>query len=47
MELSTAKILEGNLVQTLGDEFTFQQDNNLKHKGKSTLQLQCIFGLVF
>ena len=36
MELSTDKILEENLVQssfhlTLGDEFTFQQDNNLKH----------------
>ena len=35
MELSTGKILEENLVQTafhqtLGDEFTFQQDNNLK-----------------
>ena len=43
MELSTGKILEGNLVQsafhqTLGDEFTFQQDNNLKHKAKSTLE---------
>ena len=44
MELSTGKILEENLVQsafcqTLGDEFTFQQDNNLKHKAKSTLEL--------
>jgi hypothetical protein len=44
MELSTGKILEQNLVQlafhqTLGDEFTFQQDNNLKHKAKSTLEL--------
>ena len=44
MELSTGKILEENLVQsefhqTLGDEFTFQQDNNLKHKAKSILQL--------
>ena len=44
MELSTDKILEENLVQsavhqTLGDEFTFQQDNNLKHKAKSTLEL--------
>jgi hypothetical protein len=27
------------LKQTLGDEFTFQQDNNLKHKAKSTLEL--------
>ena len=27
------------LLQTLGDEFTFQQDNNLKHKAKSTLGL--------
>ena len=25
--------------QTLGDKFTFQQDNNLKHKAKSTLEL--------
>ena len=25
--------------QTLGDEFTFQQDNNLKHNAKSTLKL--------
>jgi hypothetical protein len=42
MELS--KILEENLVQsafhqTLGDEFPFQQDNNLKHMAKSTLEL--------
>ena len=34
----------GNVVQsafhqTLGDEFTFQQDNYLKHKAKSTLEL--------
>ena len=40
MELSTFKILEENLVQSdfqqsLGDEFTFQQDNNIKHKAKS------------
>ena len=44
MELSTGKLLEENLVQsafhqTLGDEFTFQQDNNLKHKAKSALKL--------
>ena len=25
--------------QTLGDEFPFQQDNNLKHKAKYTLEL--------
>ena len=36
--------LEENLVQfafdqSLGDEFTFQQDNNLKHKAKSTQEL--------
>ena len=42
MELSTGKILEENLVpsafhQTLGDEFTFQQDP--KHEAKSTLEL--------
>ena len=41
MELSTRKILEENLVQsafhqTLGEEFTFQQANNLKHKAKSS-----------
>ena len=43
MELSTGKIVEENLVQsafhqTQGDEFTFQQDNNLQHKAKSTLE---------
>ena len=41
MEQSTGNIIEENLIQsafhqTLGDEFTFQQDNNLKHKDKST-----------
>jgi hypothetical protein len=44
IELSTGKILEENLVQsafqqTLGDTFTFQQDNNLKHKAKYILEL--------
>ena len=44
MEISIGKILEENPVQpafhqTLGDEFTFQQDNNLKHKTKYTLEL--------
>jgi hypothetical protein len=44
MELSTGKILEENLVQsafhqTLEDEFTFQQVNDLKHMAKSTLKL--------
>ena len=44
MELSIGKILEENLVQsafhqTLGDEFTFQQDNNLKQKATSILEL--------
>ena len=44
MRLSTGKILEESLVQsafyqTLGDEFSFQQDNNLKRKAKSTLEL--------
>ena len=43
MELKTGKIIEENLVQsdfhqTLGDEFTFQQDNNLKHTAKYTLE---------
>ena len=42
--ISTGKNLEENLVvcflyQTLSDEFTFQQDNNLKHKAKYTLEL--------
>jgi hypothetical protein len=44
IELRTGKILEENLVQyafqqILGDKFTFQQDNNLKHKAKYTLEL--------
>lgn len=44
MELSTGHILEENLVQcafhqALGEEFTFQQDNNLKYKAESTLWL--------
>ena len=44
IELSTGKLLEDSLVQsafhqTLGDEFNFHQDNNLKHKAKSTLEL--------
>ena len=45
MELTTGKVLEENLVlsavhQTLGEEFTVQQGNNLKHKAKSTLELR-------
>jgi hypothetical protein len=44
MVLNTVRIPEGNQVQsafqqTLRVEFTFQQDNNLKHKAKSTLEL--------
>ena len=44
IEISTGKILEANLVQsafqqTMGDTFTFQQENNLKHKAKYTLEL--------
>ena len=44
MKLSTGKILEENLVQsvfhqTMGNVFTFQLDNNLKHKVKYTLEL--------
>jgi hypothetical protein len=35
IELSTDKILE-NFQQTLGDKFTFQQDNNLKCRAKYT-----------
>jgi hypothetical protein len=42
--LSTGNILEENLLkfallQRLGEEFTFQQDNNLRPKNKSTLKL--------
>ena len=44
MEWRRGKILKENLVQsafhqTLGNEITFQQDNELKHKAKSTLEL--------
>jgi hypothetical protein len=44
MELKTGKILEENLLQsalsqTLEEQFTFHQDNNLQHKAKSTLEL--------
>ena len=46
MELSKCKILgkgentvQSAFHQTLGDEFTFQQDNNLKHKAKSPLEM--------
>ena len=44
MELSTGKILEENLLksasqQTLGEEFTFQQDYNPQHKATSKLEL--------
>jgi hypothetical protein len=44
MELSTCKISEENLLQsalyqTLGETFTFQQDNDLQHRAKSTLEL--------
>ena len=43
IKLITSKILEGNMVQsafqqTLGEKFTIQQDNNLKHKAKYTLE---------
>jgi hypothetical protein len=46
IELNIGKILEENLVQsafqpTLGDKFTFQQDNNLKHKAKYILDIEC------
>jgi hypothetical protein len=42
--MKLCKILEENLVQsafhqTLGDELIFHQDNNLKYKAKSTLEL--------
>nr|ACN11391.1 Transposable element Tcb1 transposase [Salmo salar] len=43
-QLRSVFTLEKNLVQSafhqiLEDEFTFQQDNNLKHKTRSTLEL--------
>ena len=39
-ELSTGKnLIQSCIHQTLEDEFIFQQDNNLKHKAKSTLEL--------
>ena len=46
MVLNTSKILEENLVQsafhpTLGDEFTFQQDNNFKKK-RPNLHWRCL-----
>ena len=49
MEESPGKILEENLVhsafqQTLGDEFTFQQESNLKFKATSTLELLMFLG---
>ena len=44
IELSIGKILEENQVEfafqnTLGDKVTFQQDKNLKHKAKYTLEM--------
>ena len=37
--LSLANLVQSAFQQTLGDRFTFQQDNNLKHKDKYTLEL--------
>jgi hypothetical protein len=41
---TVSKILEENLLQSalhqrLGEECTYEQDNNLQHKAKSTLEL--------
>uniref|UniRef100_A0A4W5M8B0 Inositol monophosphatase 1 n=1 Tax=Hucho hucho TaxID=62062 RepID=A0A4W5M8B0_9TELE len=56
MERSTGKILEEylfqfSLHQRLGEEFTFQQDDNLQHNAKSTLELltkkTIEFGIVY
>jgi hypothetical protein len=32
-------MVQFSFKQTLGDKFTFQQDNNQKHKAKYTLEL--------
>jgi hypothetical protein len=32
-------LVQSAFQQTLGDKYTFQQDNNLKHKAKYTLEL--------
>ena len=32
-------MVQSGFHQTLGDEFNFQQDNNLKHKARYTLEL--------
>ena len=32
-------MVQSAFQQTLGDKFTFQQENKLKHKAKSTLEL--------
>ena len=32
-------MVQSAFEQTLVDKFTFQQDNNLKHKAKTTLEL--------
>jgi hypothetical protein len=51
MELNTGNILEENLVQftfrqTLGDEFTFQQDNNLRKRRNPHTALDSIIALL-
>ena len=39
MWLQLEKFVESGFQQTLGDKCIFQHDNNLKHKGKYTLEL--------
>ena len=40
MEINTGKnLVQSAFQQTLGDKFTFQQDNEQKHKAKYTLDL--------
>ena len=36
-------IIKDVINQTLGDEFTFQQDNTLKHKAMFSL---CLYGVL-
>jgi hypothetical protein len=39
MQNPSENLIQSAFQQTLGDKFTFQQDNNLKDKAKCTLEL--------